>query len=320
MKYVFCCMLTFLSMAGCEFPGWPPTQSSSATRGDRGPSLVDARRGFTTNILAVAADPEPVPHPPEKLFNVIHYESPAGKLAAYVSRPPKNGTRHPAILWIFGGFDNSIGATAWSKAPPKNDQSASAFRNAGIVMMYPSLRGGNNNPGQRECLFGEVDDVLAAGDYLAKQDFVDPDRIYLGGHSTGGTLAMLVAACPNRFRAVFALGPVDDVASYGTEELPFDVSNRRELELRSPRRWLDSVKTPVFAFEGTQQPSNLPCLNTMARSSRNERVRYYAVPATDHFSVIAPLTRLLAKKVLADDAETTRIAFTEQELAGLARP
>ncbi|HMI87551.1 MAG TPA: hypothetical protein VK550_25870 [Polyangiaceae bacterium] len=34
--------------------------------------------------------------------------------------------------------------------------------------MLPSLRGGNGNPGHRELMFGEVDDVLAAIDFAEK--------------------------------------------------------------------------------------------------------------------------------------------------------
>ena len=59
------------------------------------------------------------------------------------------------------------------------------------IMMFPTLRGGNTNPGAREYLLGEVDDVLAAAEHLARLPYVDPQRIYLGGHSTGGTLALL---------------------------------------------------------------------------------------------------------------------------------
>src|SRR2546425_998049 len=84
--------------------------------------------------------------------------------------------------------------------------------------------------GAKEGFLGEVDDVLAAADYLGKQEFVDAKRIYLGGHSTGGTLVLLVAECSERFRAVFSFGPADDVAGYGPEYLPFDTSNRREIE------------------------------------------------------------------------------------------
>src|SRR5262249_622571 len=158
---------------------------------------------FKTRLLRKEAEGEPVPEPPAQVFRTERYDSPAGKLAAYVSRPPRDGKKHPAIIWIFGGFATSIAEPPWEDPPPNNDQSASAFRKAGIVMMYPSFRGGNDNPGFKEGFFGEVDDVLAAADYLARQEFIDPERIYLGGHSTGGTLALLAAASTDRFRAVF---------------------------------------------------------------------------------------------------------------------
>src|SRR5262249_10849495 len=148
------------------------------------------------------------------------------------------------------------------------------------IMMYPSLRGGNDNPGFQEGFFGEVDDVLAATDYLAKQDAVDPKRIYLGGHSTGGTLALLAAASTDRFRAVFSFGPVADVAGYGANRLPFDTSNRRELELRAPGRWLHSIQCPVFVFEG--EKGNLGSLQDLARISTNPLVRCYPVKGADH--------------------------------------
>ncbi len=92
-----------------------------------------------------------------------------------------------SLTLLTGGFSNSISAIAWTPGPVSNDQSASGFRDAGIVMMYPSLRGGNNSPGYIETFYGEVDDVLAAAKALAALDYVDAKRIYLGGHSSGGT-------------------------------------------------------------------------------------------------------------------------------------
>jgi predicted esterase len=82
------------------------------------------------------------------------------------------------------------------------------------AMMFPSLRGGNDNPGVKEGFWSEVDDVLAATDYLAQQDFVDPQRIYLGGHSSGGTPVLLAAECSDRYRAVFSFGPAASAAGY----------------------------------------------------------------------------------------------------------
>src|SRR5436305_720847 len=133
-----------------------------------------------------------------------------GPTAAYLSPDPRDGKKHPAIIWITGGDCNSIG-DVWTPEPRDNDQTAAAYRKAGILMMFPSLRGGNVNPGVREGFLGEVDDVLAAADFLAQQTYVEPGRIYLGGHSTGGTLVLLVAECSDRFRAVFSFGPVSDV-------------------------------------------------------------------------------------------------------------
>jgi acetyl esterase/lipase len=308
MKRLLLGLLSLTLVVGCARKDPQPDQPEQKV------SLPEARRGFQTKLVRKVSAKEPVPKPPADLFRTVHYESPAGKLAAYVSQPPKDGKKHPAIIWIFGGFGNGIGETAWKEADPENDQSARAFREAGIVMMYPSLRGGNDNPGFNEGFFGEVDDVLAVRDYLARQDFVDPERLYLGGHSTGGTLVLLVAASSDRFRAVFSFGPVEDVAGYGPKVLPFDLNNPRELELRSPRRWLQSIHCPVFVFEGTGEPGNLGSLQTLSRTSRNPLVHFYPVQGTDHFSILAPVTKVIAGKILGDQGAKTNIAFTENEL------
>src|SRR5215472_2782480 len=228
-------------------------------------SLTEARLNFRTTLLRRQAEHLPVPPPPPQLFRTVRYESPAGKLAAYLSQPPKDGQRHPAIVWVVGGWGNGIGGTPWEDASPDNDQSASAFWKAGIVTMYPSFRGGNDNPGYNENFYGEVDDVLAAADYLARQDFVDPNRIYLGGHSTGGTLTLLVAESSSRFRAVFSFGPRADVRDYEDEYLVFDTKNPKEFDLRAPYLWLNSIHNPTFVFEGTSDPSNAGALRFMRR-------------------------------------------------------
>jgi acetyl esterase/lipase len=275
--------------------------------------LAEARQGFRTRLVRREFNREPAPEPPPQLFRTVRYDSPAGRLAAYVSPDPNDGKRHPAVIWITGGDCNSIDEGCWQEGPPGNDQSASAFRHAGIVMLFPSLRGGNGNPGVKEGFFGEVDDVLAAAEYLGQQFFVDPNRIYLGGHSTGGTLALLVAECSDGFRAVFSFGPVHDVALYGREYLPFDTSNRRELELRAPGHWLRSVRTPVFVLEGMAE-GNVDSLQAMARTSTNAWVHFLPVRGAAHFSVLAPTTRLLADKILRDDGPVSNLALTEDEV------
>jgi acetyl esterase/lipase len=316
-----CLVVTaWVALSGCGRQHEPLTDTSSpsplARPQGKAPSLAEARRGTRTGLVRRESAKEPVPSPPPDLFRTVRYGSTAGQLAAYVTPDPQDGKKHPAIIWITGGDCNTIG-DVWSDATANNDQTASAFRKAGIIMMFPSLRGGNENPGFREGFFGEVDDVLSAADYLAAQGFVDPKRIYLGGHSTGGTLALLVAEVSDRFRAVFSFGPVEDVAEYGPEFLPFDTSSARERELRAPILWLRSIESPTFVFEGAQSPSNLRSLKAMARMSSNPAIRFLPVEGMDHFSVLAPITQHVARKVIADDGPTTNLAFTEKELSSL---
>jgi len=317
-RVIWLTLLMFLGLVGCQRQddnragSAPPVPQKNPGGGAL--SLVEARKGFQTKIVRRASVKQPVPIPPRDVFHLVRYPSPVGQLAAYLTPDPKDGKKRPAIIWITGGDSNSL-EDVWSEAPEDNDQTAAAYRKAGIVMMFPSLRGGNDNPGVKEGFFGEVDDVIAAADFLAKQPYVDPNRIYLGGHSTGGTLALLVAACSDRFRAVFSFGPVGDVIGYDPEYLPFDRSNPREFELRAPRRWLASIKSPTFVFEGTVGVSNITELLLMARTSTNPNVHFFAVDGADHFNILAPTNRLIAAKILRDTGPTCNLSFTLEELA-----
>jgi acetyl esterase/lipase len=273
-------------------------------------SLREARAGFKPKPLRVSTEREPMPDPPPGVFRKVIYHSPAGEMGAYISEIPDDSRKHPAIIWITGGDCNSIG-DVWSPMPGSNDQSASAYRTAGIVMMFPALRGGNQNPGVKEGYFGEVDDVVAAADYLARQGSVDPKRIYLGGHSTGGTLVLLVSECRDRFRAVFAFGPVSEISSYPSEFTPFDTSDRRGVELRSPGRWLGSIKRPTFVIEGTG--AILSSLEVMAKACKNPLVHFVTAKGADHFQVLGPANALVARKILADQGATCNITLTDEE-------
>jgi len=302
-------LLLFVAILGlltsCDRSGIDPATTT----------LAQARSGFTTDLVRKVATEEPVPEPPSDLFTLVRYPSSVGSLSAYISVPPSTSKRYPAIVWVFGGFDNSIGDTAWEPADRENDQSARAFREAGIVTMYPSFRGGNDNPGAIEAFCGEVDDLLAAADFLAKQDFVDPKRIYLGGHSTGGTLALLAAESSDRFRAVFALGPVARAVDYPREYLPFRRSKRIERDLRAPILWLHCIHTPTFVFEGADPPGNYDSLMELGGATTNPNLLVFPVDGGTHFTIIAPVTELIAGKILNDQGPQSNIEFTSDELS-----
>lgn len=283
----------------------------------RTPTLDEERAEFKTHLTRKESANKPVPEPPADVFRVVEYVSPVGKLAAYVTLDPKDGTKHPAIIWITGGDCNTIG-DVWSDRPADNDQSACAYRKAGIVMMFPSLRGGNQNPGFKEGFLGEIDDVLAAADFLAKQDFVDPKRIYLGGHSTGGTVAMLAAESSPRFRAVFSFGPVDTMSSYPPEILPFDPSpSLMESYYRSPTHWMNSIQSPLFVIEGNKDPIEAINVDGMGALCKNPLGHFYLVENADHFTVLAPVNKLLAERIIQDNGPKLNIKITSEELGSL---
>ena len=283
-------------------------------------SLAQARSGFVTDFHAPRLPSAPVPVPTPGQGRLVHYPAAVGSLAGLLTAVPMDGRRHPAMIWITGGDFTSIDGSVWQAATPRDDQTARQYREAGIVTLYPSLRGGNDNPGRREGYYGEVDDVLAAADWLAAQPGIDPQRIYLGGHSTGATLVLLVAEASPRFRAVFAFGPVADPAEYRDADVPMDMTNEREMDLRRPITWLDSMRAPLFVFEGASGPvSNIRDLYKLEHATRNPDIHFEPVPGADHFSVLAPANQLIAQKVRADTGTVSNIAFSSGELNGLIR-
>jgi acetyl esterase/lipase len=281
-------------------------------------ALLEARKNFKTVLKPEAGERQPLPQPPDKTLKIIKYPAPSGELSAYLTSDPGDGKKHPAIIWITGGDCNSIG-DVWSRAPRENDQTAAPYRQAGIVMMYPSLRGGNDNPGVKEGFLGEVDDVLAAVDYLQKQPYVDPARTYLGGHSSGGTMVLLVAECSDRFRAVFSFGPTNDVSGYAGYPglLPFDVDNPSEIRMRSPGYWLESIQSPVWVMEGVERTSNIKALRTMSSASTSPKAHFIEVRGVNHFSILAPTNEVIAKKILTDTSDVSEFSLSSDDIGGV---
>lgn len=263
------------------------------------PALALARHGFISAISVPGDDTQPLPQPPASLFVRSDYRNPQNHmLAGYITPDPQDGRRHPAIIWLTGGDTNSL-ADFWTPGPDANDQSARAFREAGMIMMFPTLRGGNGQANAKELLLGEVEDVLAAARQLAAISYVDPDQIYLGGHSSGGTLALLTAEMPTPFKAVFALGPVASADRYPPPLRPADFTKHdaMELRLRSPIHWLDGIGQPTYVIEGVDRPANKDDVEAICALSRNPQLRCISVRAADHFSVIRRATRVIAAKL-----------------------
>ncbi|NIG53389.1 prolyl oligopeptidase family serine peptidase [Chitinophaga sp. Cy-1792] len=232
-----------------------------------------------------------------------------------MSKIPDDGKLHPAIIWITGGFGNGLDPV-WEPADTENDQTASVFRKSGLITMYPSQRGGQMNPGHDESFLGEIDDIIAARDFLAKQKGIDSNRIYLGGHSTGGTKVLLVAEVTNKFRAVFSFAPVSYVVSYGPDALTYDFNNEDESLMRSPICWLIDIATPTYILEGNDpERSNIEELrriNKYVKKYELPLVHLFEIKNKDHFSSLYPASAILAKKILADTSANVNFEFNEE--------
>lgn len=284
------------------FPAEPPPADTGLTE------LVLERQGFVTELVRKRHMVDtPVP---KRLFSLVYYPTALGNMVAYLSKVPKNGRLHPAVIWINDGLTNSIGDT----------ETGAPFREAGIVMMYPALRGGSGNPGYVESGFGEVDDIVAAADFLAQQPGIDPERIYLGGVGVGATEAMLTAECSSRFRAVFSFNPMIIMNDHQSDEdsLTYSVFDIREIELRTPVKWLRSIRRPVYVLGGAEgYLFHMRWWKEQATGVGEKDLRFYVMPGKDHVSAVEPVCRLLAAAVLRDTTGKKGVFAFEPQLLPL---
>jgi uncharacterized protein len=89
----------------------------------------------------------------------------------------------------------------------KNLDIAYALRDAGWNCLYMHYRGSWGSEGVFT-LAGRHDDLLAFTGWLQQQNYVDPDRLALVGHSAGGYLTLMAGAVDSRFKVMVALCPL----------------------------------------------------------------------------------------------------------------
>ncbi len=278
-------------------------------------TFKEAKDSYTTTLTTQTAMNTETDVPPEGLgLSLVKYSSEIGNLDAYISTNPNDGQKHPLVIWVSGGWTNSIDSNTWLYNPWENDQTGAIMRQKGILMMYPSQRGGNKNEGYQESLYGEINDINSAYDYAATLDYVDPNRIYLVGHSTGGTKALLASSYNQgeKFRAVFSFGPVEDIKNHNQTQFTFDPEIKEESALRSPIYWIKDIKTPTFIIEG--ENGNSANLKALQRADKNDFTEYFIMEDADHFTGLAPATSVIADKILADTDTECNITLNEDEL------
>lgn len=208
-------------------------------------SFERERSQFKTNLL------QKVKAPQEYNNNIIidnaskiTYQSGDLNLQAWISKIPDDTKKYPAVVYAHGGF--AFDKEDWDNIKP--------YLDAGFIVMTPTFRGENGNPGNFEFLYGEVDDLINAGKYLANQKNIDSSKIFLAGHSCGGSLSMLVSLLPSPYSAIATFGASPDqefTFSHGWEkDASFDLKNPKEIELRSPIDYIYCLHKPLYVYVG----------------------------------------------------------------------
>jgi dienelactone hydrolase len=200
-----------------------------------------ARASFRTRLLYRGASPQPFDNErPPRGVQEITYTSGDLSLKAWTARPAGDATV-PAVVFAHGGF--AFGASDFDMARP--------YLDAGFAVITPFVRGENGMPGQYSMFYGEVDDIIAAGEYMRAQPNIDTRRIFLSGHSVGGTLSMLAAQASPIFRASASFSGSPDQIMFCEEYfqiVPFDTTNPAEYEMRSPLSYAASFKAPARLY------------------------------------------------------------------------
>jgi dipeptidyl aminopeptidase/acylaminoacyl peptidase len=259
--------------------GLPPAEPGLELQAE---DYAKARSTFRTKLLRKGPAPQrwqPLRLPPG--VKEVEYRSGELRLKAWMS-PPQQG-KSPAVLYLHGGW--AFDLDDWEQTKP--------FRDAGFVVMTPILRGENGLPGHFTMFYDEVDDVLAAAEHLAKLPSVDAKRLYVAGHSAGGTLVMLAAMASDKFKAAASLDGSPDriefVRGGWAKATPFDQDDIREFRLRSPVAYATSFRCPARLYVSREDEDyHVTTRRTaMLAKAKGLDVEMVVVPG-DHMAMVLP--------------------------------
>ncbi|WP_338767929.1 S9 family peptidase [Massilia sp. METH4] len=178
---------------------------------------------------------------------------------------PEPGKKYPLIVQVHGG-PASAATPRYISAGAAGNPTVRALVDAGYFVFMPNPRGSFGQgqafagANRRDFGGGDLRDILAGVDALAKAVPVDVRRLGLMGHSYGGFMTMWGVTHSDRFKAAVAGAGVANWISYygqnGIDQwmLPFfgatmydDPAIYRKL---SPIEYVKNAKTPTLVYVG----------------------------------------------------------------------
>ena len=199
---------------------------------------------------------------------LVHYPSRDGKwqISAFVYVPhnaPRDHT-HPAIVYVHGG--------PTSQTMNSFNRVVQYLANQGYIVIAPNYRGSIGygkefmDANRFDMGGGDLQDVLAAADWIQNTGYVDPKKLVIMGGSYGGYMSMMALT---KAPEVWAAGvPIVPFVNWSTEVQNEDpllreydlatmgdpVKSKELWEDRSPINFVDRIKAPVLLLAGGNDP------------------------------------------------------------------
>jgi dipeptidyl aminopeptidase/acylaminoacyl peptidase len=199
---------------------------------------------------------------------LVHYPSRDGKWTisalVYVPRNMQRNAQNAAIVYIHGG--------PASQTVNSFNRFIQHIVNQGYMVIAPNYRGstGYGEEFQRANLFdmggGDLQDVLAATDFLKATGYPDPKKLAVMGGSYGGYLTMMaVTKAPELWAAGVPIVPfVNWFTEIQNEDPVLQQSDRATMgdpeknpdffRERSPFFFVDQIKAPLLLLAGGHDP------------------------------------------------------------------
>ncbi len=247
-------------------------------------TLDDARKVYSTHLVVNTKAPQDyVPSAVPSGAKEVTYVSGDLRLKGWLSTA-RPGKAAPAVVFLHGGF--AADSDDWAAAQELIKQ--------GYILFMPQLRAENGNVGSFEMFGGEVNDAVAAGIYLQNIPGVDPKRVYVMGHSVGGSLAILTAQMRSPYKASASLSGyarLNEWIDHFARLVPFDLKNSSERAIRDPYLYTSSVQVPLFMFTEENNPYAVEVNRTFCLQVAKTSSCRHIVIKGDHQTMIEPAVR-----------------------------
>lgn len=283
-RSIFSIAFILAILAGCRPTAEPTTLPANREPIPSVDDLAVARLGFVTTLKIRGPAPQQYQNEkPPVGVKEVDYASGELRLKGWLSSPVSSDKKRPAVVFLHGGW--SFGGGDWEDAQP--------FAEAGFVLFMPMLRAENGNPGVYESFLGEADDAVAAGRFVASLPGVDPDNVFVAGHSVGGVLTCLVAMLPSPYKAASALDGYVDMEDWAAgspaAHVPYDRTNPAEVRIRNPMAFAKSIRCPLRLYAGNNgKLVNAPLASAARKAGRDCEM---IVVGGGHQEMVAPSVR-----------------------------